>query len=56
LGTDDLISQDDLNALLGGLSVGEKEDVPQPLEEMPTVNAEVMCQDDIDKLLELYRK
>ena len=56
MGTDDLISQDDLEALLGGLSMGEKEGVPQPLEEMPTANAEVMSQADIDKLFELYRK
>ena len=51
-----MISQDDLDALLGGLSVGEKEDASRHIEEEPAANRETISQDDIDKLLELYGK
>ncbi len=52
------ISQDDLNALFGGLSlsVEEGESAPDPEPVTPGEVVESLSQDDIDKLLEMYGK
>ena len=51
-----MISQDDLDTLLGGLSVGETEEVSRHVEEELTANGETISQDDMDKLFGLYGK